>query len=124
MQYDNGKDNTARLASLIPAFRLAIYDQLKLMVGLPTVGEDGKQVDPVYIPSTASLRSAAFKAIEEIVDAESEDLPPRLLLNVWNAVMLTNESAFHQTMGRAITDKTLTGITIAKGAKAVAGNYY
>jgi hypothetical protein len=113
MQYDNGKDNSARLASLVVAFRKAIYDQLKEMAGANA-----------YIPSTASLRAAAFKAIEEIVESEQEDLPPRLLLNVWNAVMLTNESAFHQTMEREIKAGTLSGITMAKGAKAVSGQYY
>lgn len=113
MQYDNGKDNSARLASLVVGFRKAIYDQLK-----------EQAAGSAYIPTTAALRAAAFKAIAELVDAESEDLPPRLLLNVWNAVMLTNESAFHQTMEREIKAGTLVGITMAKGAKAVSGQYY
>jgi len=113
MQYDNGKDNSARLAALVVAFRKAIYDQLKAACA-----------GSAYIPTTAALRGAAFKAIEEVVDGEQEDLPPRLLLNVWNAVMLTNESAFHQTMEREIKAGTLSGITIAKGAKAVSGQYY
>lgn len=114
MQYDNGKDNTARLAALVVAFRKAIYDRLK-----ETAGESG-----VYIPSTASLRAAAFPAMQEVVESETEDIPPRLLLNVWNAVMLCNDSAFHQAMERDIKSKQLVGITVQRGAKAVASNYY
>ena len=113
MQYDNGKDNSAKLAQLVVMFRKAIYDQLKEQVGANA-----------YVPSTASLRGAAFKAIAEVIEAEQDDLPPRLILNVWNAVMLTNESAFHQTMEREIKAGTLTGIQMAKGAKAVSGQYY
>lgn len=113
MQYDNGKDNSARLAALVIAFRLAIVDQLKEQA-------NGSAI----VPSVALLRGAAFKAIAEIVDAEQEDLPPRLLLNVWQAVMLCNDSAFWQGLERDIKSKKIEGLEIARGTKAVAGSYY
>lgn len=97
---------------MVPSFRLAIYDAIK-------------EANPsgVYLPSTAALRTAAFKALKEVVESEVDPVEPLLAVNVWNAVMLTNESAFHQGMERAITAGTLTGIKVLKGAKAVAGGY-
>ena len=102
-----------RFPALVISFRKAIYDQLKL------ANPDGK-----YIPSTASLRTAAFAAIKEIVESEVDPVSPLLAVNVWNAVMLTNESAFHQGMAREIENGTLTGIKLVKGAKAVAAGYF
>lgn len=113
MQYDNGKDNSARLAGLVVAFRAAIIDRLK---------EDAN--GSALIPSTGLLRSAAFRAMQEVVEAETEDVPPRLLLNVWQAIMLCNDSAFWQGLERDIKAKKVEGLTIQRGAKAVAGNYY
>lgn len=106
----NDKD---RFPALVIAFRLAIYDQLKL------ANPDGR-----YIPSTAALRAAAFKAISEVVESETEPVGYKLAINVWNAVMLTNESAFHQRMAEAVEQGTLTGIQVVKGAKAVAKGYF
>jgi len=106
-------DNKARSPGLVSAFRKAIYDALK------QANPDGK-----YIPSTAALRAAAFKAIKEVIESETEAVEPMLAVNVWNAVMLTNESAFHQGMAREIEKGTLTGITVVKGAKAVAAGYF
>ena len=97
---------------MVPQFRKAIYDALK------EAHKDG-----VYIPSTAALRSAAFAAMKELLASEVEAVEPLLAVNVWNAVMLTNESAFHQTMAREIENGTLAGITIRKGAKSVARTY-
>lgn len=113
MQYDNGKDNSARLAALVIAFRLAIIDQLKAQAN-----------GSALIPSVAALRAAAFKAMEEVVEAEVDDIPPRLLLNVWQAVMLCNDSAFWQGLERDIKAKKVEGLEIVRGTKAVAGSYY
>lgn len=101
-----------RFPELVVNFRKAIYDQLK-----ETHGEQ-------YIPSTAALRIAAFKAAEEVFGSEIEPVPNRLALNVWNAVMLCNESAFHQGMERDIKAGVLQGIKIVKGARAVAQGYF
>lgn len=95
-------------------FRSAIYDALKEAAGA---------TNGTYVPSTASLRAAAFKAIKEVIESEVEPVGPMLAVNVWNAVMLTNESAFHQGMKRAIEAGTLSGIKIATGAKAIAAGY-
>lgn len=104
--------NKERFPGLVVAFRKAIYDALK------AANPDGK-----YVPSTGALRAAAFPAMKEIVESETEAVEPMLAVNVWNAVMLTNESAFHQTMEREIKTGTLSGITLVKGAKAVASTY-
>lgn len=106
----NDKD---RFTALVPLFRMAIIDSLKQS------NPDGK-----YIPSTASLRAAAFKAMKEIVESEAEPVGPMLAVNVWNAVMLTNESAFHQGLKRSIDNKEVTGLTLVAGAKAVAAGYF
>lgn len=106
----NDKD---RFPALVVSFRKAIYDALK------TAHPDGR-----YIPLTASLRAAAFSAIKEVIESEAEPVSPMLAVNVWNAVMLTNESAFHQGMAREIENKTLAGIELVKGAKAVAKGYF
>ena len=106
----NDKD---RFPALVISFRKAIYDALK------EANADGR-----YIPSTAALRAAAFKAIKEVIESETEAVSPMLAVNVWNAVMLTNESAFHQGMGRDIENGILTGLTLVKGAKAVAKGYF
>lgn len=97
---------------MVGGFRKAIYDQLKL------ANSDGK-----YIPSTGALRAAAFAAMKEVVESEADPVEPMLAVNVWNAVMLTNESAFHQGMEREIKNGTLTGITMQKGSVAVARDY-
>ena len=107
------KTDQERYPALVNAFRLAIYDALKAEVG-----------EGVYSPNTASLRAAAFKAIGEVLDAETDPVSNRLALNVWQAVMLCNESAFHQGMARAVEQGTLTGIKIAKGAKGKAMGYF
>lgn len=106
-----------RFPELISLFRSDIYSHLKKAY------PDGK-----YIPTTAALRAAAFAAMRDLVESatETEDGPiePMLALNVWNAVLLCNDSAFHQTMARAIEKKELTGIEIVRGAKAVSGTYF
>lgn len=103
----------ARFPALVVSFRKAIYDQLK-----------ADHPEGTYIPRTAALRSAAFKAIKEVIESETEPVGNMLALNVWNAVMLCNESAFHQGMEREIEAGTLTGIKVVKGAKAVAKGYF
>lgn len=107
------QNDKERFPALVINFRKAIYDALK------EANQDGR-----YIPSTASLRAAAFKAADEVFGSEVEPVSNRLALNVWNAVMLCNESAFHQGMERDIKSGVLQGIVIAKGAKAVASSYY
>lgn len=101
-----------RFPGLVVNFRKAIYDQLK------SANPDGR-----YIPTTAALRQAAFAASTELFEAETDPVSWRLAVNVWNAVMLTNESAFHQTMQREIEAGTLAGIKMVKSAKAVAQGY-
>lgn len=107
------KTNAERFAELVPMFRLAIVDKIK-------------EANPsgTYLPSTQALRVAAFAAIKEVVESEVEAVPPMLAVNVWNAVMLTNESAFHQGLERAISAGTVTGLKVVKGAKAVASGYF
>lgn len=104
--------NKERFPALVIGFRKAIYDQIKL------ANPDGK-----YIPTTGGLRAAAFPAIKEIIESEAEAVEPLLAINVWNAVMLTNESAFHQGMEREIKSGTLIGIKLVKGAKMLASQY-
>lgn len=106
-------NDKARFPSLVVNFRKAIYDQLK------AANPDGK-----YIKATSSLRAAAFAAAKEVFDAEPEPVGPMLACNVWNAVMLCNESAFHQTMEREIENGSLTGVQVVGGKKAVAAGYF
>ncbi len=58
-----------------------------------------------------------------MVESEVDPVEPMVAVNVWNAVMLTNESAFHQGMKRAIDAGTLGGIKMQTGAKAIAQGY-
>lgn len=112
------KTNAERFPLLVPLFRAAILDAIK--AALPAAGSDGLQG---YTPSTAALRSAAFKAMAELVASETEPVDAMLAVNVWNAVMLTNESAFHQGLERDIKAGTVSGLKIVKGHKAVAQGY-
>ena len=101
-----------RFPELVIAFRKAIYDQIK------------EQHPDGYRPSTANLRAAAFPAIKEVMESEAEQpFPPMAAVVLWNAVMLSNESAFHQGMEREIKAKTLD-IKVIKGAAAVAASDY
>ena len=105
------KTNAERFPELVVAFRNAIYDQIKEKHGA------------TYVPSTASLREAAFGAMKEVLESEVDPVSPMLAVNVWNAVMLTNESAFHQGMKRDIEKGLLLGIKLTTGARAIASKY-
>lgn len=109
----NGKSDKERFPGMVILFRKAIIDALK-----------AANPDGTYIPSTAALRAAAFAAMKEMVESETEPVSPMLACNVWNAVMLCNESAFHQGLKRAIDAGEVTGLKLATGAKAVAGMYH
>jgi hypothetical protein len=104
------KTNAERFPELVVAFRKAIYDKIKEKFA------DG------YVASTASLRACAFPAMKEVVESEVDPVEPMLAVNVWNAVMLTNESAFHQGLERDIKNKVVE-IKLIKGSRAVAGTY-
>jgi hypothetical protein len=107
----NMKTNKERHPEMVIAFRKAIYDALK-------------EANPngLYAPSTEALEAAAFKAIVEIVESEADPVSWLLALNVWHSVILSNESAFRQTMKREIDAGTLEGIKMVttKVAKAKA----
>lgn len=128
------KSNVERFPGLVTLFRAAIIDQLKEQL---KDGQKDKDGNLVYIPSTAALRSAAKLAMKEIVESHDCEpteeqladkafegpVSPMLAVNVWDAVMLSNESAFHQGLARDIEKKLVTGLVILKGAKAVAQGY-
>ena len=98
----------------VVAFRKAIYDQIKL------ANPGGS-----YIPTTASLRAAGFTAMKELIESEDAGaITPMHAVNVWNAVMLCNESAFRQRMADHIKSGELTDIKLVSGAKAVAKGYF
>ena len=105
------KTNAERFPELVVSFRKAIYDAIKEKHG------------ETYVPSTASLREAAFSAMKEVIGSEVDPVEPMLAVNVWNAVMLTNESAFHQGMKRDIDKGLLLGIKLTTGARAIASKY-
>lgn len=111
------KTNAERFPGLVVLFRSAIIDAIKEVA--PKL-EDGTAI---YAPSTASLRAAAFKAMKEVVESEADAVDAMLAVNVWNAVMLTNESAFHQGLKRSIEAKTVTGLKLVEGTKATASSY-
>lgn len=111
------KTNAERFVELVPLFRAAIVDAI---IAAGTPGADGKVT---YVPSTAALRGAAFKAMKELVESEPEPVEPMLAVNVWNAVMLTNESAFHQGLKREIDAGKHPKLKLVAGAKAVAMSY-
>lgn len=111
------KTNAERFVELTPLFRAAIVDAI---VASGTAGQDGKVA---YVPSTAALRQAAFTAMKELIASEADPVEPMLAVNIWNAVMLTNESAFHQGLKREVDAGKHPKLKIVAGAKAVAQSY-
>lgn len=113
------KTNAERFPILVPLFRAAIIDKIKEQ------HSDRKDAngDVQYIPSTQALRQAAFKAMTEVVGSEADPVDAMLAVNVWSAVMLSNESAFHQGLERDIKKGLVKGIKITSGARAVAQGY-
>lgn len=82
-------------AELVSAFEAAIVDQIKAKHGA------------VYHANTANLKDAAFGAFKELADSFPEKLTPMMSVAVWEAVMRTNDSAFHQSLERKEEAKTL-----------------
>ncbi len=111
------KTNAERFVVLVPLFRAAIVDQL---IAAGNADEAGVVT---YIPSTAALRAAAFLAMKEVIASEADPIEPMLAVNIWNSVMLTNESAFHQGLEREVKAGKHPKLKMAKGAKAVAQTY-
>ena len=106
------KTNKERQPELVIAFRKAIYDAIK------EANPDGN-----YVPSTEGLEQAAFAAIKEVVGSEADPVDWLLALNVWHSVILSNRSAFRQTMKREIEAGTLAGIKLITAKRAVAKSY-
>lgn len=85
MANENKQERFNRLVSL---FEKAIIDQIK------------QQHGETYHANTANLAQAAWPALAEVLDAETEPVSPVLGAAVWEAVMKTNESNFHQGLER------------------------
>lgn len=80
-----------RFGGLVSSFTSAIIDRL---------AEQAKQTGGTYVPSTESLKAAAFGAWQEVIESEQEAVGPMLAVAVWEAVMKVNESAFRQGLER------------------------
>lgn len=107
------KTKEERYAELSIAFAKAIIDRLKELA-LKTPAPDGVGV---YVPSTDSLKAAAFDALNEVIEGEAEPVSPMLAIAVWESEMKINESAHRQGLARLEKAGTL-GFRIGGGAKA------
>jgi hypothetical protein len=105
--------NAERYPGLVHAFRLAIYDQI------------AEQHPDGYVHSVANLTACAWAAIKEVMEAETETVDALLALNVWKAVMLCNDSAFRQSLNRAIENKepAVAKIKLANATTKIAKGY-
>lgn len=106
-----------RFATLVAAFEQGIVDQIEA-----SVGKGG-----VYIPSTDSLKAAAFPAMSELVESEFNDngevipMGPMLAVVVWETVLKINESAFRKGLARK-EKAGLLSFSVAKTSSETVGD--
>ena len=106
------KTNAERHPEMVTNFRAAIYDALK------AAHPDGNVVLTTDVWETAAI--AGFK---DIIASEIDPVDALLAVNVWKSVMLSNISAFRQTLEREIEAKTIEGIRLVNAKRAVAKKY-
>lgn len=107
------KTKEETFASLCVAFEAAINDRLKELAE-KTKAPDGVGV---YQPSAENLKTAAFSALNEVIEAETEPISPMMAIAVWEATLKINESAYRQGLVRLEKAGTL-GFRVGGSAKA------
>lgn len=115
------KSETVWLGELVSAFQKAIIDRLADAAKANVVNGVA-----TYVPSTDTLKAAAFAAWQEMIesntekDAEGNDRPisPMLAVACWESVLKINESAFRQHLERKAKAKELT-FAVGGGTRSV-----
>jgi hypothetical protein len=95
---------------------------------LDGIREIAKEAGGSWTPSAPNLKAAAIPAFDECMtsdfDAAGVEIQhsPRLMINVWNAVLKINESAYRQHLMRLEKAKQL-GFELKTEVAAKAGEY-
>jgi len=106
------KTNAERHPEMVTNFRAAIYDALK------AAHPDGN-----VVLTTDTWEAAAIAAFKELESSELEPINALLAVNVWRSIMLSNISAFKQTLERELKAGTVSGINLITAKRAVAKKY-
>lgn len=108
-----------RFPKLVAAFDAALIDGLR---------QHARENGGSYRASATTLKPIAIRACKEALESEFDDegkpLPVSagLALNVWNAVISINESAYSQRLERLEKANTL-GFKVIRGARATAAGF-
>lgn len=125
---DNEKKAPKTIAEMSDAERFPLLVARFEATLLDALRTKAKANDGVWTPSASALKEAAVPAFEEAMtadfDADGAEVhhSPRLLANVWVAVMKINESAYRQSLERMEKAKTL-GFSLESKTRTTAKGY-